>query len=87
MQRKVNVKSNGQDDLYMNNDLTQDKLCQLIDQFSERNIDHRDFYFVLLDIIHPFSDRNGKDVRYYLFAISVRGYNFNKAASIVNKGI
>ena len=28
----------------------------------------------------------GELVRYYLLAISVRGYNFNKTGSMVNKG-
>ena len=29
----------------------------------------------------------GKLVRYYLFTISVGGYNFNKTTSLVNNGI
>ena len=40
--------------MYMNNNLMEDKLYQLIDQFHERKANNTDFYFVLLDNIHPF---------------------------------
>ena len=45
---KVNVKPHGHGKMYMDKDLVEDKLYQLIDQFNERKINHRDFYFVLL---------------------------------------
>ena len=44
----------------MDKDLKEDKLYQLIDQFNEKKINHRDFYFVLLDNTHPTHDRNGR---------------------------
>ena len=40
----------------MDNDLIEDKPYELIDQFNERKINHRDFYFALLDDIHSFYD-------------------------------
>ena len=48
-----------------------DKLYQLTDQFNERKIDHKDFYFVLRDNIHPFYD--GNERTYKVFYVS----NFN----------
>ena len=52
--RKVNVKKRyGCDKMYMDKDLMEDKLYQLIYHLNERKINHRDFYFVLLDNIHP----------------------------------
>ena len=33
----------------MDNDLMEDKLHELIDQFNERKVNHKDFYFALLD--------------------------------------
>ena len=57
---KVNVKPYGYDKMYMYKDLVEDKLYELIDQFSETKINHRDFYFALLDNIHPFYDGNGR---------------------------
>ena len=38
----------------MNKDLIEDKLYHLLDKFSKRKINHRDFYFVLLGNRHPF---------------------------------
>ena len=43
---------------YIDKYLIEDKLFKLIDQFNERKINHRDFYFVLIENIHPFYDRN-----------------------------
>ena len=40
----------------MDNDLIEDKLYELIDPFSERKINHRDFYFALPDDIYSFYD-------------------------------
>ena len=37
-----------------------DKLYQLLDQFNETKINHRDFYYALLNNIHPFYDWNGR---------------------------
>ena len=44
----------------MSKDLIEDKLYQLIDQFNERKINHRDFSFALPDNIHPLYDGNGR---------------------------
>ena len=46
--------------MYMKKDLIKDKLCQLIDQFNEKRINHRDFYLELHDNIHPCYDGNEK---------------------------
>ena len=58
--KKVNVKSNGYDKMYMDTDLIEGKLYQLIDQFNEIKINHKDFSFVLLDNMHPFFNGNGR---------------------------
>ena len=52
--RKVNIKAHGYDKMYIDKDLMEDTLHQSIDQFSERNVNHRYFYFALLSNIHPF---------------------------------
>ena len=44
----------------MDKDLIEDKLYQLVDQFIERKINHRDFISTLLNHIHPFYDGNGR---------------------------
>ena len=61
-----NVKPCRCDKMYMDKDLIEDKLYQLIDQFSERKINHSDFYFVLLDDIHPFYDGNGRTCKIFI---------------------
>ena len=53
-----NVKPCRCDKMHMDKDLIEDKLYQLIDHFNERKINHRGFYFVLTDDIHPFYDGN-----------------------------
>ena len=52
--RKVNIKAHGYDKIYIDKDLMEDTLHQSIDQFNERNVNHRYFYFALLSNIHPF---------------------------------
>ena len=54
--RKVIVKLCGYDKMYMDNDLVEYKLFQLIDQFNERSINHKDFYSVPLNNIYTFYD-------------------------------
>ena len=56
--RKVNVMASGHDKMYMDKDLIEDKLYQLVDQFNERKINHRNFYSESLDNVHPFCDGN-----------------------------
>ena len=46
--------------MYIDKDLIEDKLYQLIDQFNERKINRRDSYLELLDSIHPFYEGNGR---------------------------
>ena len=58
--RKVNVKPYGFDKMYMNKELIDDKLYQIIDQFNERKITSTKFYLILLNKIHPFYDGNGR---------------------------
>ena len=53
----------------MDKDLIEDKLCQLIDQFNERKINHRDFYYELLDNIHPLYDGVGRTCK-ILFVVN-----------------
>ena len=56
--RKVNVKPNGYDKIYVDKILIEDKSCQIIDQFNERKISSRDFYLVLLENALQFYDGN-----------------------------
>ena len=50
--RKVNVKSNGFDKMYMDKELIEDKLYQIIDQFNERKITSTKSYSILLNKMH-----------------------------------
>ena len=45
---------NHNDKMYMDKDLIEDKLYELIDQFNERKINHKDFYFALHANIHVY---------------------------------
>ena len=56
--RKVIVKPHRFDKLYMDKDLIEDKLYQIINQFNERKIMSAKFYSVLLNQINPFFDGN-----------------------------
>ena len=58
--RKVNVKPYGFDKMYMDKELIEDKLYQIIDQLNERKITSTKFYSILLNKIHPFYDGNGR---------------------------
>ena len=61
--RKVNFKPYGYDKMNIDKNLKKDKLYQLIDQFNGRKFNHGDFYFALLDNIHPFYDGNERACR------------------------
>ena len=77
--RKVNAKSYGYDKMYIDKDLIEDKLYEWIYQFSGRKLNHRAFYFALLDNIYiHFMIEMGELSRYYLLQISISGYNFSK---------
>ena len=65
--RKVNVNPYGFDKMYMDKELIEDKLYQIIDQFNERKILSTKFYSILLNKIYPFYDRNGRTCK-MLFA-------------------
>ena len=65
--KKVNVKPYGFDKMYMDKELIEDKLYQIIDQFNERKITSTRFYSILLNKIHPFYDENGRTCK-ILFA-------------------
>ena len=45
--RKVNIKPYGFDKMYMDKELTEDKLYQTIDQFNERKFTSTKFYSIL----------------------------------------
>ena len=54
---KVDVKIWGYNKMYMDKDLMEDDLHELIDESNEKKkINHRDFYFAFLSNIHPFYD-------------------------------
>ena len=53
---KVNVKVWGYNKMYIDKDLMEDNLHELIDEFNEKKINHMDFYFAFLSNIHPFYD-------------------------------
>ena len=55
------LKPYGFDKIYMNNELIEDKLYQIVDQFNERQITSGKFYSTLLNKIHPFYGGNGSD--------------------------
>ena len=58
--RKVNVKPYELDKMYIDKDLTEDKVYQTIHQCKEREITSTTFYLILLNKIHPFYDGNGR---------------------------
>ena len=45
--RKINVNPYGFDKMYMNKELIEDKLYQIIDQFNEKKITSTKFYSIL----------------------------------------
>ena len=57
--RKVNVKPYGFDKMYMDKELIEDKLYQIIDLFNEKTITSTKVYSILLNKRHPFYDENG----------------------------
>ena len=56
--RKINVNPYGFDKMYMNKELIEDKLYQIIDQFNEKKITSTKFYSILWNKMHPFYDEN-----------------------------
>ena len=58
--RKFNVKTYGFDKMYMDKELIEDKLYQIIDQFNEKKITSAKFHSIILNKTHPFYDNNGR---------------------------
>ena len=58
--RKVNVKSYGFDKMYMDKELIEDKLYQIIDQFNERKITSTKSYSILLNKMHFIMEMVGR---------------------------
>ena len=58
--RKIDVKPYGFDKMYMDKELMEDKLYQIIDQFNEIKITSTKFYSIIVNKIHPFYDGNFK---------------------------
>ena len=64
----LNVKPYGFNKTYMDKDLIEDKLYQMINQINQmKKITTVKFYLILLNEIHPFYDENGR-TRKILFA-------------------
>ena len=57
--RNVNVKPYGLDKMYMDKELIEDNLYQIIDQLNKRKTLSAKFYSILLNKIHQFYDVNG----------------------------
>ena len=62
---KVNVKPYGFDKMYMDKDLIENKLYQIMRHFNERKITLAKFYSILLNKMHPF-DGNGRTCKILL---------------------
>ena len=58
--RKVNVNPYGFDKMYMDKELIEDKLDQIIDQFNENTITSTKFYSIVLSKTDAFYDDNGR---------------------------
>ena len=58
--RKVNVNPYGFDKMYMDKELIEDNLDQIIDQFNENTITSTKFYSILLSKTDAFYDDNGR---------------------------
>ena len=58
--RKVDVKPYGFDKMYMDKELIENNLYEIIDRFSERKITSTKSYSIPLNKIHLFYDGNGR---------------------------
>ena len=67
--RKVNINPYAFDKMYMNKDVIEDKLYQIINQFNERKITYIRFYSRFLHKTHPFYDRNDRTCKILLLMI------------------
>ena len=64
---KVNIKPYGFDKMYMDKELIEDKLHQIIDQLNKIKITSKRFYTILLNKTHPLYAGNGRTCK-ILFA-------------------
>ena len=69
--RKFNARPYGCEKMYLDKDLVEDELYQLKDQLNKRKINHRDFYFVLLNNRHPFYEGMPQLYNHIRFFLSV----------------
>ena len=58
--RNVKVKPAGFDKMYFDKSLIEQALYLLVDNFNERKVTHNQFCNIFLDLIHPFTDGNGR---------------------------
>ena len=65
--RDINVKPDGYDKTYMDKSLIELALYQLVDEFNEKKLTHKQFCNIFLNLIHPFQDENSRTCK-ILFA-------------------
>ena len=65
--RDINVKPDGYDKTYMDKSLIELALYQLVDEFNEKKLTHKQFCNIFLNLIHLFQDENGRTCK-ILFA-------------------
>ena len=68
--QKVNVKPYGFDKMYLDKDLIEEKLYQIMNQFSERKITSTKFYSIILNKINLFYGQNGSPCK-ILFLMAI----------------
>ena len=67
--RGINVKPYGLDKTYIDKDLIEDKLCQVIDQLNKGEITPVKVYSIFLNKIHTFMMEMVECVKYFLLMI------------------
>ena len=65
--RDINVKAASFGKVYMDKSLIKPALYQLVGEFNERKVTHKEFCNTFLSLIHPFQDGNGRTCK-ILFA-------------------
>lgn len=56
----INAKLAGYNKMYMNVSLIESALNQLVDEFNDRKLTHRQFCKIFLNLIYPFQDGSGR---------------------------
>ena len=64
--RDINVKLAGYDKKYRDKSLIGPALYQLVDEFNERKLTHKQFCNIFLNLIHLFQDQNGRTCKILL---------------------